>query len=348
MKGKMLCGVAVLLFAPLQAQGTGTKRPSLVEKTPALQISKAEAQCTGADTSKCQAHELLTAAQIHLYGYKAEVSLDTLFFESEHKSRATVTKSAKEASASIAKNVLPLIDHALTFSLPTNVMDGIRNYRVLALFCSSQLDMGKSETADGYNDRVNGCLVPVQNQLDDVFVALGYPAQHPRVGFRKSAWGDSPENVVALEGKPSDKTPDGSLFVYRTTLSGHDAIAFFRFVEGKLVSGGYSFTDQHSNDNMFIDDYDAIADALKTKYGAPSSHGTNWEADLFKNDRSHWGTAVASGQMNMLEMWSLGDTDIMHALDGDNFKVKHLIRYTSIEYKPLINQAQKAKSTEGL
>lgn len=275
------------------------------------------------------------------------VSLDAMTVEYAHKPRATVTKSAKEANAAIAGES-PLIDHVLSLQLPASTLAGIRNYWSLAVSCTSKLEMGKSEVLDDFTARVDACSVPVQSQLDQVLVALGYPAQKRHLGFRKSAWGDSPEKVIAIEGKPSDKTPDGSMFVYQTTLSGHDAVAFFRFVEGKLVSGGYTFTDQHSNDNAFIDDYDAIADALKTKYGKPSSHDTNWENELFKNDRSHWGMAIAAGQMNMLEMWSLGDTDILHALEGDNFKLHHIIRYTSIEFKPLVDQAKKAKATEGL
>ncbi|RAN82077.1 hypothetical protein B5P43_10385 [Bacillus sp. SRB_336] len=345
MKGKILGLAAVLLVFGVQTQVKGS--PKKAPETPAQEIAKAEAQCAEPHTPSCQAYQLLTKVQNQVVLHKAMVSLDAMSVEYSHKPRATVTKSAKEAVDAVSGES-PIIDHVLSLQLPTNVMSGIRSYWSQALACTRKLEMGKSEALDDFTARVDACEVPVQFQLDEVFVALGYPAQKQHLGFRKSAWGDSPEKVVAVEGKPSDKTPDGSLFVYQTTLSGHDAFAFFRFVQGKLVSGGYTFTDRHSNDNMFIDDYDAIADALKTKYGPPSSHDTNWETELFKNDRSHWGTAIASGQMNMLEMWSLGDTDIMHALDGDNFKVKHLIRYTSIEYKPLINQAQKAKSTEGL
>lgn len=345
MKGKILSLAAVFLVFGIQTQAKGS--PKKAPETPAQEIAKVEAQCAESHTPNCQAYQLLTKVQMQVVGQQAMVSLDAMSVEYAHKARATVTKSAKEAIVSISGES-PIIDHVLSLQLSASVLTGIRNYWSQAMACTSKLEMGKSETLDDFTARIDACAVPVQSQLDEVLVALGYPAQKQHLGFRKSAWGDSPGKVVAVEGKPSDKTPDGSLFVYQTTLAGHDAVAFFRFVQGKLVSGGYTFTDKHSNDNMFIDDYDAIADGLKTKYGAPSSHDTNWESDLFKNDRSRWGIAIASGQMNMFEMWSLGDTDILHALDGDNFQVKHLIRYTSIEYKPLINQAQKAKSTEGL
>src|SRR3546814_4799907 len=115
-----------------------------------------------------------------------------------------------------------------------------------------------------------------------------------------------------------------------------------------LVKGSYIFTDEHSNNNAFVDDYNAISANLTVKYGKPSSHDAEWSSDLFKNDPSQWGTAVAAGYVTFSEFWDTGDTNIFHALTGDNFKVAHIIRYSSVQFQLLIDKEARAHGSEGL
>src|SRR3546814_887849 len=152
---------------------------------------------------------------------------------------------------------------------------------------------------------MNACRIPVQIQLDNIFVSLGYAAEMPLVGYRKSHWGDSMSDVVATEGKPL-VTKDGTLG-YRVKLDGHEAFAAYTFIQGMLVKGSYIFTDEHSNNNAFVDDYNAISANLTVKYGKPYSHDAEWSSELFKNDPSQWGPAVEVGHATSSESWDKGE-----------------------------------------
>lgn len=210
------------------------------------------------------------------------------------------------------------------------------------------MGLSKDEPVEEYKAKMDSCSIPAQAQLDATFVALGYSAQKPPVGFRKAAWGDSKNQVIAIEGKPAEVLNGGDVLFYRNTLVNHEVFVYFTFIQGKLVSGAYFFKEEHTDDNAFIDDYNAIASSLDKKYGKPYTHETTWNNPLFENDKAHWGIAVATGQAHMLEAWSLSDTNIMHALDGDNFKVTHFIRYTSVQYKYLLDKSERAKELQGL
>src|SRR3546814_4089471 len=130
--------------------------------------------------------------------------------------------------------------------------------------CSSDLmSLSKTDNVDDYGDRMNACRIPVQIQLDNIFVSLGYAAEMPLVGYRKSHWGDSMSDVVATEGKPL-VTKDGTLG-YRVKQDGHEAFAAYTFIQGMRVKGSYIFTEEHSNNNAFVDDYNASSANLTVK-----------------------------------------------------------------------------------
>ncbi|WEN16188.1 hypothetical protein PY254_05845 [Rhodanobacter sp. AS-Z3] len=322
-------------------------KPKRFQKEPAKQIGSVVEKC--ADNPfpvKCQAYQLLHEAQIQIQGSKAMVSLDVFGVEYEHKSLNTVHKSVATQNVELKKSVWPLIDHVQTLALQTNILDDIKIYRDLTIACIGRMDLSKTDVVDDYNSRMDSCNIPAQVQLDKVYVGLGYAAEHPLIGYRKSHWGDSMAEIEAIEGKP-DATTDGKL-IYQVTLDGHSAFAIFTFIQNKLVSGAYKFNDEHSNKNAFIDDYDSISAVLTTKYGKPNSHDANWSNTLFKSDPSRWGMAVSFGHVNFMEIWFLSDTSITHILGGDNFKVDHIIQYRSIQYKLLIDQEERKHASDEL
>lgn len=342
MKGNIVFIVGVCLMSCLHA----TDKPKPFETDPKKLIANVVEECASNPSPvKCQAYQLLHTSDNRVQLAKATVSIDVFGVQYEHKSRTTVHKEVAAQKLEFQKSVWPLLDHAQTLALPTEALDAIKSYRSLTAACMANLDLIKNDVIDEYSARMDSCTIPSQEQLDKAYVRLGYAAVNPPVGFRKSHWGDSKAAVESIEGKPV-ATPEGEL-AYRVTLDGHNAFAVFYFTQNKLVTGVYQFNDEHSDNNAFIEDYDAISGVLTSKYGKPSSHDATWSDTLFKNDPTHWGMAVSAGHVIFSELWGPSDTNIFHALTGDNFKVEHTIRYSSIQYKLLLDQQEKEHASDG-
>lgn len=63
----------------------------------------------------------------------------------------------------------------------------------------------------------------------------------------------------------------GELLAYSGTAAGKSASIAYQFVDGKLDSIGNIFSESHTNNNMYIDDYEAVEKSLAAKYGEPTS-----------------------------------------------------------------------------
>lgn len=122
----------------------------------------------------------------------------------------------------------------------------------------------------------------------------------------------------------------------------------YYFADNKLVRGAYIFRNEHINNNQYIDDFETVKKSLTEKYGKPQKDEQVWSGgDLFKNDPSVWGTAVAVGNLQYGAVWTLNDTQIALWLSGDNLKIQHVLGYKSTkpEHLELMKKAQdKAKS----
>jgi len=110
-------------------------------------------------------------------------------------------------------------------------------------------------------------------------------------------------------------------------------IAFY-FVEDKLYSGRYFFTEDHLTANSHLTDFDRIDENLQSKYGSTKVE-KEWSNDLYKNLKSMWGDAIEQGHLVLYTQWSVPDeapiTDIAHSLSGGDYEVNHRIEYYSVE-----------------
>ena len=52
--------------------------------------------------------------------------------------------------------------------------------------------------------------------------------------------------------------------------------------------------------------------------------------------------------MGMTNYWRTIDTKVSHLLTGDNYEVKHLIRYESVELAPVVRQDNEARIARDL
>jgi DNA repair exonuclease SbcCD ATPase subunit len=107
-------------------------------------------------------------------------------------------------------------------------------------------------------------------------------AEEVKYDFRKTNWGMSKEQVKATE----DKKPnfeDNTMLRYEVTISEKDFECAYLFLEDKLYDSGYLFFGEHTNKNLYIDDYEELKEILTKEYGKPKIDKVTWKNDLFKN-----------------------------------------------------------------
>jgi len=107
-------------------------------------------------------------------------------------------------------------------------------------------------------------------------------AEEAKYDFRKANWGMSKEQVKATE----DKKPDfenNTMLSYEVTISEKDFECAYLFLEDKLYGSRYLFFGEHTNKNLYIDDYEELKDILTKEYGKPKIDKLTWKNDLFKN-----------------------------------------------------------------
>ena len=107
-------------------------------------------------------------------------------------------------------------------------------------------------------------------------------AEEAKYDFRKANWGMSKEQVKATEDKKPD-FEDNTMLSYEVTISEKDFECAYLFLEDKLYGSRYLFFGEHTNKNLYIDDYEELKDILTKEYGKPKIDKLTWKNDLFKN-----------------------------------------------------------------
>ena len=107
-------------------------------------------------------------------------------------------------------------------------------------------------------------------------------AEEAKYDFRKTNWGMSKEQVKATEDKKPD-FEDNTMVSYEVTISEKDFECAYLFLEDKLYGSGYLFFGEHTNKNLYIDDYEELKEILTKEYGKPKIDKVTWKNDWFKN-----------------------------------------------------------------
>src|SRR3990167_7456377 len=84
------------------------------------------------------------------------------------------------------------------------------------------------------------------------------PPPAEQYNFRKTRWGMSIEEVKKAEiEKPSVEGDgkSGHILGYKNTIDGKDVMVGYTFMNSRLVQSSYSFKNQHTNTNLYIDDF---------------------------------------------------------------------------------------------
>ena len=152
--------------------------------------------------------------------------------------------------------------------------------------------------------------------------------------FKTFNWGDSQKKVEEVEGEPfleDDMTAQDAHYVaYKTTVAGKDAVLAYYFCNEGLFCTRYILSEEHSNENLFIDDYEDIREALTKKYDEPDYDFENWSDNGKKSyyaDRK--GTALEYGYLDYLTAWQLERTYISMEMSADNYNISTTIDFRS-------------------
>ena len=167
------------------------------------------------------------------------------------------------------------------------------------------------------------------------------------IQFRSSNWGDNISQVKSKEAvKQIHETDDWLL--YEAQIAGFPVSLSFRFVSGMLNTGMYSFKQEHSDNNDFISDFETLNKLLTIKYGAPNETKDFWFNDMYRDDYSRWGTAIASGHHSRYFLWSDEQSTLTLQIRGDNYEITLAVLYESKRLKPLADAARERENLVGL
>ena len=157
--------------------------------------------------------------------------------------------------------------------------------------------------------------------------------------FKKFFWGASMDEVIKVEGTPlldgKVNGVDATYIAYKTTAVGLDMILAYYFCDDGLFQVRYILNETHSNESLYIDDYEKFKSALEKKYGETWWDFENWENDSKKEyyaDKK--GDALCYGYLEYSTIWFLDRTYISMDMSADNYDITMTVNYESKEISP--------------
>jgi len=155
------------------------------------------------------------------------------------------------------------------------------------------------------------------------------PTEEEDSDFRSVRWGMNQREVRAHESEGILAVQDDSIVCYTDiSVAGFDTSLCYQFnINDELFGTMYMITEQHSNDTLYINDYENLKDRLTEKYGLPESDDVIWLDDLWRDDPSDWGMAIITGDLKYFATWEVDDMSITLMLIGDNYDVMFSLIY---------------------
>ncbi len=165
--------------------------------------------------------------------------------------------------------------------------------------------------------------------------------------FRKTTWGMSIQAVKSSESEELLKAEDDALW-YKTTIGGNECVILYLFVDNMLCRSKYIFSHDHTNKNLFIQDYSALKADLQKKYGDPDEDEVVWLNSLYKDDLDDWGLAISIGHLAYYTKWVIDNTQIYLSLRGDKYKIQLVIEYQSLALRERERQYRESQKLDDL
>lgn len=158
--------------------------------------------------------------------------------------------------------------------------------------------------------------------------------------YRNCNWGMTLNEVKEAEGdvvweiNDSTQNADG----YIATIGTIECLVVFNFdSEGKLNVGTIMDNSVYSNYMFYIGSFETFETALTKKYGKPKEANDIWLNDPFgyyKDNKSEWGNAIATGRLFRLYTWETNDTQIQLMLGLQGNEIVHAIQYVDKNNMP--------------
>lgn len=131
--------------------------------------------------------------------------------------------------------------------------------------------------------------------------------------FRNVRWGMTMDEVNAAETEVGLRAVTGySTLAGDCVVAGHPVSVFYEFTDSQLSEAFYAFLDAHTNDNLYIDDFEDLRQLL-----------------TLRNDPDKRGFAVLCGDLKLRAEWDAPRTRVVLYLTGDNYKAYLWLTYTS-------------------
>lgn len=156
--------------------------------------------------------------------------------------------------------------------------------------------------------------------------------------FRKIYWGMNKNNVMASEPftwNEGELDPN-TVYLYTTVdLLGDEFLLIYYLNLDRVYRIRYSITEKHSNRTDYWRFYTRLVSALKEKYGEPSADYDGapfWKDDLYKDQPSDWGMALAVGDMFALAIWPTERSEITALIQGDNYDIDLFLEFEANDF----------------
>lgn len=141
-------------------------------------------------------------------------------------------------------------------------------------------------------------------------------------------FGMTMDEIIELQGEPDEKS-NGMMVYFNQKAAGQDAWVLYDCSSGSCKSINVFFSAEHTNDNLYIDDFKSIDKALTEKYGQPDLDGNMiWKDDFLKGNENNYGLAISRGDLSIGSTWNFSNNVlIIHMIYGDNYEIGHAIMY---------------------
>lgn len=151
--------------------------------------------------------------------------------------------------------------------------------------------------------------------------------------FRSTKWGMSLDEVEAVEGLKLYCDSNGACVSTEQKLLHFNVRIMFVFNDDKLLGGGYGFYEEHTNENLYIEDFNKVMNILEDKYGEADEGGLIWNDDSGR-DIMTLGWNLSAGNCYYDYKYITDDVVIGHSITTDQYKVLHTLTYRDPNYEP--------------
>ena len=228
-----------------------------------------------------------------------------------------------------------------------HLIDNEGNDVVSPIECDSILECGDDRyiiekndicaLADSTGNLLTDYIYDSMSSTENDLIAIEVAAKNP--DFRSVRWGMTKAEVKEQEGSSPDyegkvNGANTTYIGYNTQLMGNDVIVAFYFGPEGLYAARYIWAETHSNDSLYISDYESVRTQLTKKYGSPLIDNENWDTTNHKkyyaDDK---GNALSFGYLTYYTWYYTQRSSITMHMSADNYQISFAIDYESNSIK---------------